>query len=43
MAETSIPCRRATRDQIRQLKRGGDSWDDLLEKMAASYDPDADQ
>lgn len=30
-----------TRDRLRALKRGGESYDDLLNKMADQYDPDA--
>jgi hypothetical protein len=37
--ETRIPCSRSTRDLVRSLKRGGESYDDLLEKMAKQYDP----
>lgn len=41
-SETTIPCSRETREQvIRPLKRGGESYDLLLRKMAAQYDPDA--
>jgi hypothetical protein len=28
-----------TRDTLRALKRGGESWDTLLEKMAKQYEP----
>jgi len=30
-----------TRDMVRSLKRGGDTYDDVLQKMADQYDPDA--
>lgn len=41
MTETTIPCQRETREQIiRPLKRGGESYDRLLRKMAEQYDPD---
>jgi hypothetical protein len=40
-SETRIPCSIPTRDQLlRPLKRGGESWDELLRKMATQYDPD---
>jgi hypothetical protein len=39
-AETTIPCSRATFQEAKSLKRAGESWDELLSKMAASYDPD---
>lgn len=41
MSETSIPCSERVRDELRKLKRGGESWDSLLEKMRDEYDPDA--
>lgn len=38
---TRVPCRPDTRDEVlRPLKRGGESYDDLLRKMAEQYDPD---
>jgi hypothetical protein len=37
---TRLPCRPRTRDEIlKPLKRGGESYDDLLRKMAEQYDP----
>lgn len=37
---TRLPCRPETRDDIlRPLKRGGESYDDLLRKMAEQYEP----
>lgn len=41
---TRVPCRPTTRDEVlRPLKRGGESYDQLLRKMADQYDPeDAD-
>jgi hypothetical protein len=39
-AKTTIPCSRETFQETKALKRGGESWDELLSKMAASYDPD---
>jgi hypothetical protein len=40
---TRVPCRPSTRDEVlRPLKRGGESYDQLLRKMAAQYDPDND-
>jgi len=38
VSETSIPCSSTTRDRLRALKRGGESWDSLLEKLATEYD-----
>ena len=40
MSETSIPCSADVRDKVRALKRGGESWDSLLEKMVDEYEPD---
>lgn len=38
---TRVPCTPETRDEILQpLKRGGESYDDLLRKMAEQYEPD---
>ena len=39
---TQIGCRTSTREQcLRPLLRAGESWDTLLRKMAAQYDPEA--
>lgn len=35
-----IPVTPETRELIRSLKRGGESYDSLLQKMADQYDPD---
>lgn len=37
---TAVSITYDTRDTIRALKRGGESWDTLLEKMAQQYDPE---
>jgi predicted CopG family antitoxin len=37
--ETSIPCTKETREEIKSLKRGGESYNELLRKMAAQYNP----
>jgi hypothetical protein len=29
-----------TRDRVKSLKRGGESYDELLQKMAEQYDPE---
>lgn len=42
-AETRIPCSRQTRDLVRSQKRGGESYDDLLRKMVAQYEPDGER
>lgn len=40
-SETRLPCSVETREEIlRPLKRGGETYDDLLRKMARQYDPD---
>lgn len=36
----NIKIRPDTRDQVRSLKRGGESYDELLQKMAQQYDPE---
>jgi len=38
---TSIKVSPAVRDTIRRLKRGQESYDELLREMARQYDPDA--
>jgi hypothetical protein len=38
---TSIPCHRATLEELRSLKRGGETYDDLLQLMMNQYDPDS--
>lgn len=41
---TRVPCHSETRDKIlRPLKRGGESYDTLLRKMADQYDPDDEE
>jgi hypothetical protein len=37
---TAVSITHDTRDTIRALKRGGESWSTLLEKMAEQYDPE---
>lgn len=37
--DTRIPCSVSTRDKIRGLKRGGETYDELLERMADQYEP----
>jgi len=37
----NIKVRPETRDLVRSQKRGGDSYDDVLRKMAKQYDPEA--
>jgi hypothetical protein len=38
--ETRIPCSEKTRRLVKSLKRGGESYDDLLQKMADQYNPE---
>lgn len=37
-----IYCRVETRELVRSLKRGGQTYDELLRRMAGTYDPDAE-
>lgn len=39
--ETRIRCSKETRDLLKPLKRGGESYDELLRKMIDQYDPEA--
>jgi hypothetical protein len=36
----NIKVRPNTRDRVRSLKRGGESYDELLRKMAEQYNPE---
>lgn len=38
--ETRIPCSQRTRELVKEQKRGGESYDELLRKMAAQYEPE---
>lgn len=38
--ESRIPCSKETRKRVKDLKRGGEAYDDLLRKMAEQYNPE---
>lgn len=38
---THIPLKETTRDRVRRLKRGGETYTDLVERMVEQYDPEA--
>lgn len=38
-----IYCSTETRDRVRGLKRGGETYDQLLRRMADQYDPNTDR
>jgi hypothetical protein len=40
-SETTIPVSKDTRKMVQSLKRGGEHYDDLLQKMADQYEPGA--
>ena len=40
-SDSTIPCSTATRLKVRALKRAGESYDELLQKMTDQYDPKA--
>ena len=40
-SRTTIPVSKATRTKVRACKRAGESYDELLSKMADQYEPDA--
>lgn len=40
VSDATIPVSPATRDKIKRAKRGGETYDHLLRKMLAGYDPD---
>lgn len=39
-SETRIPCSQPTRQLVKAQKRGGESYDELLKKMAKQYKPE---
>lgn len=39
-ASSRIPCTTETRERIKALKRGGDTYEDVLRKMIGQYDPE---
>jgi hypothetical protein len=38
--DSRIPCTTETRKLVKAQKRGGESYDDLLQKMVEQYDPE---
>lgn len=38
-----VYCSRDTRKRLRSLKRGGETFDELLRRMADQYEPAAEQ
>lgn len=40
-AWVSFPVKQETKDRVTSLKRGGESYDELLQKMADAYTPDS--
>ena len=38
-SHTTIPCQPETRRVVQGHKRGGETYDELLRKMASQYDP----
>ena len=39
-SEARGPVSRETRELVREQKRGGETYDDVLRKMVAQYDPE---
>lgn len=39
-SETRIPCSNRTRQLVKAQKRGGESYDELLQKMVEQYEPE---
>lgn len=39
--KTKLPCSTETRELLKELKRGGECYDELLRKMVEQYDPTA--
>lgn len=38
---SSIPCSKRIRDMVKAKKRGGQTYDELLELMVKQYEPEA--
>lgn len=36
-----IYCRTKTKEKVRALKRGGETFDEVLRRLASPYDPEA--
>jgi len=41
-SDSRIPCSRSTRRLVKAQKRGGESYDELLQKMVDQYEPGED-
>jgi hypothetical protein len=39
-SHTTIPCQHETRKLVKSKLRGGESYDNLLRKMVAQYEPE---
>lgn len=39
-ADSRIPCSKETREAVAAQKRGGETYDSLLQKMVEQYDPE---
>jgi len=39
-SDTTIPCSEATRDRLRDLKRGGEPYDATLRRVLDAYESD---
>ena len=39
-SETRVPCSEETRAALRNSKRGGETFDELLQKMVSQYEPE---
>lgn len=40
--DARIRLKHATRDRLRSMKRGGESYDDVINRLADAYDGDGD-
>lgn len=38
MAESSIPCSAEMRERVKALKRGGETYEEVLERVLEGYD-----
>lgn len=39
--ETRVPCSDVTKERLKAAKRGGETYDELFQKMLEQYDPAA--
>lgn len=38
MAETTIPCSKDTRERVKDIKRGGETYEEVLNRLLESHE-----